>query len=88
MEILEINKPFYSAGKMYGFAGDYGMLGVGIRKELLFGEGSIKVRIVGSDQVYEIEKKKGRELALKYKAKFVAKSVVLCVLPLTAFNKI
>lgn len=84
--IVEINEPFYTAGRKYGWDGP--TIGLGIRKELLEGEGLLKVRVSGKPTIYTIDKLKARDIALKYRSFHTARSVTIWVLPWSEFDKI
>ena len=82
--IIEIEQPFYSAGRKYGWPGD--PQGIGIAAHLLNGEGDLEVKIGKKIEIYKIDKKKARELVTKYKSVYIAKTMRLGVIPLSEFR--
>ena len=86
--VVHIDVPFYKAGLLYGWNGRFRQIGLGVKVRYLLGEGSIRVRVGRSDQVYVIDKVAARAIFKKYNSVYEARGVVLAVLPWEAFRKV
>jgi len=88
-EVVHIHYPFLTAGRRYGWLGEYHrQIGLGLRVELFQGEGKVRVTVGKTLHTWVIDKQRGREIAAKYKAYYYAPGEVkLLVLPWEAFTK-
>jgi len=60
-EILHIKEPYLVAGWKYGWTRDgYRQIGVGIKMDLLEGEGHIDMKIGESKSIWRLDKEKAR----------------------------
>ena len=84
--MLKIETPFFSAGKQYGWGEEYNSVGLGIRMNLVMGEGILYLTVGDSEKVYRIDKAKGREIVKKYNSYHDAKGTRLAVIPWDAFE--
>lgn len=85
MAVITIRTPFDTAGRMFGWTGSW--KGIGIKKELLCGEGELEVHLQSDGGVYKIDKAKARDLVVKYKSVYQAKGTKLVVVPIDEFKK-
>ena len=65
-QIYIINRPYYNAGKKFGWEGPSSGLGISVDK--LEGTGDIMVKVKGRTEIYSIDKREAIELAEKYQS--------------------
>lgn len=84
---IRINKPFYNAGKQYGWVGP--SAGLGIKASTLDGTGTLFVE-VGTKKgvIYSIEKSEARKIAEQYDSFYNAMGTTLAVIPWTSFKAV
>ena len=82
MTTIELNEPYYTAGKRFGWSGD--MVGFGIKSQLLADEEELKVIV--DNKEYTVSKKEAREEVLKYNAFYTIGKTKLAVVPKYLFH--
>ena len=86
--ILEINEPFYSAGKKYGWMSEYPSIGVGIALTR-FGEEDVVVKVKGNDKYWSISYREAARIVKKYGSTFSTDDgTFLWILPWKAFKEV
>jgi len=90
LDIYTVNKPYYNAGKKFGWEGPSAGLGISIDK--LEGTGTLMVKVKNKATIYTIDKVDAVALAEKYQAytEFVVKSgrIKLAIIPWSQFKAI
>jgi len=87
--IVRIKEPYYTAGKQFGWPGP--MIGFGIKKSYLEGEGNLIVKVNKNKKTWACEKSTLREFTSKYNSYCTAKrnhAVVLAVVPWHIFKEV
>lgn len=83
-EVLHIKVPYYSAGRKYNWP--YKPVGLGVKLNLLDGDGNIYVRVADGRKVYRIDKGDARDLIYQYNSYFKAGETRLGVIPWDCFK--
>lgn len=73
-DIIHIQEPFFTAGRLYGWMGK--PIGLGIDLRLLQGEGNIYVRVGISDKIWILDKQIARRFVQKHQSYYDAKGGV------------
>jgi len=87
---INIKEPYYAAGRDYGWLEEHKSPGLGIRRSLLLGEGTLRVTVKNSKTVYRIDKNFARNISVKYDSTYVVEDdygnqIELAVIPWSAF---
>lgn len=80
-DTIKLNKPFWSAGRMYHWEGD--PIGFGVASSLLRTNGTLTIKTGG--KTYKIDKEEARKQVRFYNSFYMAGKTKLAVIPKFAF---
>lgn len=85
--VVHLDKPFLTAGRMYGWNSRHSQAGLGFKIRYLQGGGFLRVRVGRSDTIYRLRRDAARAFVRKYNSIYEGRGFNLGVIPWSAFEK-